>query len=137
MSEYVIGASVPEPENQEDQFKKQDPFNKAWEDLKNFSGLDSNFKRRSTRIAKTLDMPPTQNYLNSAMATPSGIDGAGSKEINPGDVFRNGYGLFDVITPPWNLYELANYYDTSFANHAAIDAKVENIVGLGYDFEVY
>jgi PBSX family phage portal protein len=44
--------------------------------------------------------------------------------------------MFDVITPPWNLYELANYYDTSFANHAAIDAKVENIVGLGYDFEV-
>jgi len=34
------------------------------------------------------------------------------------------------------LYELANYYDTSFANHAAIDAKVENIVGLGYDFAV-
>jgi PBSX family phage portal protein len=26
-------------------------------------------------------------------------------------------------------------YDTSFANHAAIDAKVENIVGLGYDFQ--
>jgi capsid portal protein len=44
--------------------------------------------------------------------------------------------MFDVITPPWNLYELANYYDTSFANHAAIDAKVENIVGLGYDFHV-
>jgi PBSX family phage portal protein len=44
--------------------------------------------------------------------------------------------MFDVITPPWNLYELANYYDTSFANHAAIDAKVENIVGLGYDFQV-
>jgi PBSX family phage portal protein len=31
---------------------------------------------------------------------------------------------------------LANFYDTSFANHAAIDAKVENIVGLGYDFEI-
>ena len=44
--------------------------------------------------------------------------------------------MFDVITPPWNLYELANYYDTSFANHAAIDAKVENIVGLGYDFHI-
>jgi hypothetical protein len=63
MSEYVIGASVPEPENQEDQFKKQDPFNKAWEDLKGFNGLDSNFKRRSTRMAKTLDMPPTQTIL--------------------------------------------------------------------------
>ena len=70
------------------------------------------------------------------MAVSAGIGGAKSKELNPGKVFKNGYGLFDVITPPWNLYELANYYDTSFANHAAIDAKVENIVGLGYDFHV-
>jgi hypothetical protein len=31
---------------------------------------------------------------------------------------------------------LANYYDTSFANHAAIDAKVENVVGLGYRFDI-
>jgi capsid portal protein len=34
------------------------------------------------------------------------------------------------------MYELASYYDNSFANHAAIDAKVENVVGLGYDFEI-
>jgi PBSX family phage portal protein len=34
------------------------------------------------------------------------------------------------------MYELANFYDTSFANHAAIDAKVENIVGLGYRFDI-
>jgi PBSX family phage portal protein len=34
------------------------------------------------------------------------------------------------------MYELANFYDTSFANHAAIDAKVENIVGLGYRFDL-
>jgi PBSX family phage portal protein len=78
----------------------------------------------------------TTEYSDSALAGKSGIDDAKSKEINPGEVFRNGYGLFDVITPPWNLYELANYYDTSFANHAAIDAKVENIVGLGYDFQI-
>jgi hypothetical protein len=31
---------------------------------------------------------------------------AGSKQINPGTVYRNGYGLFDVITPPYNMYEL-------------------------------
>jgi PBSX family phage portal protein len=55
--------------------------------------------------------------------------------MNPGEVFRNGYGLFDVITPPYNLYELANFYDTNFANHAAIDAKVANTVGLGYKFD--
>jgi capsid portal protein len=62
--------------------------------------------------------------------------GQNQKKLIQGTVFRNGYGMFDVITPPWNLYELANYYDTSFANHAAIDAKVQNIVGLGYDFEI-
>ena len=134
--EYILGASVPDQEVAEDLFKKRDPFNKPWEDLKNLNGLDTNFKRRTSRMAKALEMPPTDQYLTSARAIASGRDGAQSKEINPGDVFRNGYGMFDVITPPWNLYELANYYDTSFANHAAIDAKVENIVGLGYDFEV-
>jgi PBSX family phage portal protein len=135
-TEYIIGASVPPENEEEDAFKKQDPFNKSWEDLKNLNGLETNFKRRSSRMAKALNMPPSEEYLQNAKAVAYGVGGAKSKEINPGDVFRNGYGLFDVITPPWNLYELANYYDTSFANHAAIDAKVENIVGLGYDFEV-
>jgi PBSX family phage portal protein len=132
MTEYIIPAKIDELENNLNEFKDKDPFGKSWDDIKSFSGLNNNFKRRTSRMAKNL---PSPQYLNSANAVSSGINGAQSKEINPGDVFRNGYGLFDVITPPWNLYELANYYDTSFANHAAIDAKVENIVGLGYDFE--
>jgi PBSX family phage portal protein len=132
--EWTIGASIDEIAKQEDVFKLQDPFTKSWDDIKIFNGLDNNFKRRASRLAKSVE--PSEAYLNNAKAVSSGQDGARSKEINPGTVFRNGYGMFDVITPPWNLYELANYYDTSFANHAAIDAKVENIVGLGYDFEV-
>ena len=134
--QFTLGARIDELEKQDDAFKKQDPFNKSWEDLKGYSGLDTNFKRRSTRMAKALSMPPNDAYFASANSKRTGSNGAGSKEINPGEVYRNGYGMFDVITPPWNLYELANYYDTSFANHAAIDAKVENIVGLGYDFMV-
>jgi len=140
---WTVGARIDEIEQTVDQFKKQDPFNKSWDDIKSLTGLDTNFKRRSSRMSKnytyTNDGPtvdPSQQYMTSALAVASGIEDAKSKEINPGTVFRNGYGMFDVITPPWNLYELANYYDTSFANHAAIDAKVENIVGLGYDFEV-
>jgi len=129
---------------QDNTFKQQDPFNKSWDDLKVLNGLDSNFKRRTTRFVKNYNESTQvatnvdtndRRYLESASAVSTGRDGTYSKEINPGDVYRNGYGLFDVITPPWNLYELANFYDTSFANHAAIDAKVENIVGLGYDFE--
>ena len=139
-SDYVrikMDDSIPE----DDTFIKQDPFNKGWDEIKDFSGLDNNFKRRASRLAKSdsadvSKVDASQRYMENAGAVNVGIDGAGSKEINPGMIYRNGYGLFDVITPPWNLYELANYYDTSFANHAAIDAKVENIVGLGYDFKI-
>jgi PBSX family phage portal protein len=118
-------------------FKDSDPFNKDWNILKDYAGIDQNFKRRTSRnISKAVgQIAPSQAYLDSANAEPKGKD-AKSKQINPGMVYRNGYGLFDVITPPYNLYELANFYDTSFANHAAIDAKVENVVGLGYYFEV-
>ena len=141
--EYIIGARVDEFGQDQDIFKSQDLFSKSWDELRNLSGIDKNFRRRSDRMAKAYDVAIPNDvdttssiYLDSAFAIPSGKNGAASKEINPGTVFRNGYGLFDVITPPWNLYELANYYDTSFANHAAIDAKVENIVGLGYDLHM-
>ncbi len=115
------------------QFAGMDPFTKSWDEVKTLSGMNSNFKRRSTRMAKALG---DDAYLASAGAIQMGIGDARSNAINPGVVFRNAYALFDVITPPYNLYELASYYDTSFANHAAIDAKVENTVGLGYDFIV-
>jgi len=135
--DFFINASIDNPTDVLKQFKEDDPFNKSWTELKNLVGLDNNFKRRAGRLAEKAIAPENMTgYLNNAKAQPTGIDGAQSKEINPGSVYRNAYGLFDVITPPWNLYELANYYDTSFANHAAIDAKVENIVGLGYDFEI-
>lgn len=130
----------------EDEFANSDPFNKSWEDLKDLKGLNVNFKRRTTRnenkTEKALTNIPTDRngqvvgpYARSAGVRPVGVDGTESKQINPGEVFRNGYGVFDVITPPYNLYELANFYDTNFANHAAIDAKVANTVGLGYYFE--
>jgi len=129
-----VRASLNTQEQEENKFNSSDPFNKNWEELQKYSGLDQNFRRRVARqVSKAIT--PTEAYLDSANATPSGVD-AGSKALNPGTVYRNGYGLFDVITPPYNMYELANFYDTSFANHAAIDAKVENIVGLGYRFDI-
>lgn len=142
--EYFITANIDNVPEADDTFKRQDPFNKTWDDLKNLNGLEKNFRRRTDRISKAQYETAMGNnvdvysdsYNRTASTRSAGLDGSGTKQINPGTVFRNGYGLFDVITPPWNLYELANFYDTSFANHAAIDAKVENIVGLGYDFIV-
>ena len=122
--------ALPETVNE---FADADIFNKTWEDIKGFGGMSHNFKRKAARMSK---MEYTDAYMDSANAVQTGLNDAKSKALNPGVVYRNAYGLFDVITPPWNLYELASYYDTSFANHAAIDAKVENTVGLGYDFIV-
>jgi len=130
---FVVGARIDNLQPVDDLFKKADPFNQTWDGLKSLTGLENNFKRRASRMSK---VDATEQYMESSRAVNVGIDGAKSKEINPGVLYRNGYGLFDVITPPWNVYELANFYDTSFANHAAIDAKVENTVGLGYDFEI-
>jgi PBSX family phage portal protein len=144
MENEYVGASLNTQEEELNRFKDADPFNKNWDDLKNYAGIEKNFKRRTERLIKAqydYSVPnnivtTNEGYLNAASAISQGVDNTGSKQINPGSVYRNGYGLFDVITPPYNMYELANYYDTSFANHAAIDAKVANIVGLGYHFSV-
>jgi PBSX family phage portal protein len=149
----IVDISLNTQPAREDLFADKDPFAKSWDNLKDLGGIDTNFKRRTSRnVTKAAGgdytsfsnvdtknaMRPYQSdtmgpYLDSAKASPVGV-GANSKQLNPGTVYRNGYGIFDVITPPYNLYELANFYDTSFANHAAIDAKVENVVSLGYDF---
>ena len=131
--EVVIRARLDNIQEDSSFFKSMDPFNQNWEIVKNFNGLNQNFKRRAARLSKAV---ATDQYMSAAGVVNSGLNDTKSKALNPGAVFRNAYGLFDVITPPYDLYELSGYYDTSFANHAAIDAKVENTVGLGYDFVV-
>lgn len=46
-NEPYIHAFVPEVEPEVDPFKDQDPFAKNWDNLKNLSGLEKNFKRRT------------------------------------------------------------------------------------------
>ena len=106
--------------------KFEDPFQKNWDEIKEMRGLDTNFKRRTSRVVK--------GYEEDSKSRPTGRDDAGRKSINSRQ--GKGYATFDVIQPPYDLTELANFYDSNFANHAAIDAKVENIVGLGYDWKI-
>lgn len=145
MQELIIDAKMAD-QIIENEWANSDPFNKSWDNLLALRGLEKNFKRRISRVEKANtvinkvpyqeDGQVSENYLKDAKAIQYGKDNAKSKEINPGQVYRNGYGIFDLITPPYNLYELSSYYDTSFANHAAVDAKVSNTVGLGYKFEM-
>lgn len=98
---------------------KIDSFSTDAEIVKSYSGLDANFKRRVTQ------------RMNKAM---TGVDGAKSKQLLPEATYTTGYGIFDVVIPPYNLDELAFFYENSSANHAAVNAKVSNVVGLGYHF---
>jgi len=98
-----------------------DSFSVDSEIAKNYNGLSTNFKRKASRkISKVWN----------------GAEDSRSKQLIPLQDITTAYGLFDVIIPPYNLDELASFYETSFANHAAINAKVANTVGLGYHFEI-
>ena len=94
-----------------------DNFKKSWKEIKGWSGLNPNFRRR------------TNNDIKKRQAEGQG---ANSKKISKEEITSIGYSLFDVITPPYNLDELGRYYETSFANHAAVDVKVSNTVSSGY-----
>lgn len=94
-----------------------DPFAKSADDVKSFSGVNSTVKRRATKMAKMQE----------------GVGGAGTAQ-NKDKEFLSGYNTFDVVEPPYNLDYLAKLYEKSTAHHAAVDAKVANIVGLGYKF---
>ena len=115
--DYDSRARIDNP--QPNQIAKYDPFNVDGETLKSYEGIHPNFKRRVSRLNKVW----------------TGQDGAKSKQLIPDMDIATAYGLFDVIVPPYNLDELANFYETNFANHAAVNAKVSNVVGLGYHLE--
>lgn len=79
-------------------------------------GVGKNAKRRiSNRIKKRLE-------------------GEGNSRSNQITDDFTAYDAFDVATPPYNLDYLSKLYEVSPYNYAAINAKVANVVGLGYEF---
>jgi PBSX family phage portal protein len=89
-----------------------DPMESSPKFFKAFGGLSTNTKRKISKAT------------------------ASSQDAEDRYYAKNGYGLFDLATPPYNFDELSSFYDISPTNHAAIDAKVNNLVGLGFNFEI-
>jgi PBSX family phage portal protein len=85
-----------------------DPFKKV--------GYDS-LSRKGKRLAKRL----------------VGVDGAKTKYEDP--LMIDGYGLWNVAVPPYDLDTLSTLYDECGFLHATIDARAMNTVGLGYDWK--
>jgi PBSX family phage portal protein len=125
----VDGVRLPGLTKSEPVVLEQDDFKKSSDDLLELSGLSQNFKRNAKRkIAKAL--VTVSGQIVEADDNQYSGDEATSKQIIP-DKF--GYGIFDVVEPQYNQYALAKIYELSAPNYAAINAKVANIVGLGYD----
>lgn len=112
IEEGVITYSVKEASNSE----ANDPFSKETQFAKSLGDLSSNRKRKITTMEKRYE----------------GKNGAGTKRIE--DDIITGYNAFEVVLPPYNLDYLAKLYEKSSPHYSAINAKVSNIVGLGYDF---
>jgi len=97
-----------------------DPFEAKNEEIRQLEGLSSSQKRRATRQIKKYQR---------------GIDGTASKQKEYEDKFLSGYNFLEVAEPPHNLEYLAKLYEVSAPHFAAVNAKVSNIVGLGYEWK--
>ena len=62
----------------------------------------------------------------------TGMGDTGAKYVDP--EMLDGYSLYDVVTPPYDLDTLAGLYDQSAIHNSAINARAMNTVGLGYEF---
>lgn len=90
----------------------EDPFTKV-----SFSSLSPKMKRKASRLSKKFE----------------GTDGTSSKYIDPETL--DGYSLYDIVNPPYDLDTLAGLFDSSAIHNASIMARVMNTVGVGFEFE--
>lgn len=93
-----------------------DPFAINGDELKKIRGLSPSLARKKNSLAKAFEG-----------------DGAGSKRLEENQE-TSAYNLMGLAYPPYNLDYLAKLYELSAPHFAAVNAKVTNIVALGYDF---
>jgi PBSX family phage portal protein len=93
-----------------------DPFAMSAEETKSLAGTQPNFKRKVTNELKKYNR---------------GVDGTSSRQIDD-EREISGYDAFKVVSPPYNPESFAEIYLMSPAHYSAVNAKVANIVGLGF-----
>lgn len=72
-------------------------------------------------------------YYKLSKRYQTGADGTESKFVDPELV--NGYGMFDLVQPPYNLEILASLFEENSIHNASIQARTMNTVALGYQWE--
>lgn len=107
-----------------------DPFDMPAEKLLESTGLSPNFRRNTRRKfekAQTDTGTPIARDRNEL----SGDDATSKQIVNSAEA----YGYLGVVEPKYNMNALAAMYEMNAVNFAAVNAKVANIVGLGYRLE--
>jgi PBSX family phage portal protein len=87
------------------------------------------FKKLNVASLPTKMKRKANNLIKKAIDT----EGAKSKYIDPETI--DGYALFDIVTPPYDLDTLAELYEQSSIHYAAVNARTMNTVGLGFNFD--
>lgn len=106
---------------------EHDNFNNDVEYVRKLGGLSPAFKRKLSRGIK-------KAAVSDSAITARGQDTAHSKQIDPHWEFVNGYSIFEVVMPPYNMEYLAQIYEISAPHYAAVNAKSAYIAGLGYSW---
>ena len=113
---YDINQVILGPANNSESIGGADPFANEADFVKSLRGVSSGKKRSITAMEKRFE----------------GRNETRSKKIEHEVI--TGYNAFEVVAPPYNQDYLAKLYELSAPHYAAVNAKVANIVGLGYDF---
>jgi capsid portal protein len=90
----------------------EDPFLKV-----SYNSLSQKMKRKANKLSK--------KYV--------GEDGTETKYIDPETL--DGYTLYDIVNPPYDLDNLSDLFDSSAIHNASVSARVMNTVGLGFQFQ--
>lgn len=72
-------------------------------------------------------------YYKLSKRYQTGENGTESKFVDPELV--NGYGMFDLVQPPYNLEILASLFEENSVHNASVLARTMNTVALGYKWE--
>lgn len=101
--------------------ENKDPFNLPFEDVRKLKTLNKAYVRKADRQAR-----------NNSLTGYKGQKDARSKQIETQEFY--GYTYLDCVVPPYNIDYLSQLYEISPAHHAAVNAKVEAVYGLGYQW---
>lgn len=88
--------------------------------------------REEARKLRGLSKRYVRNTDYAVKSGYKGKDGAEAKFISLETQW--GYTYLDCMLPPYNIDYLTQLYEISPAHHAAVNAKVESVFGLGWDW---